>query len=109
MMLRIDAAEHISKEDRAAAMEAWIKVNPDEMNLPLKIADYYISENRWQDAKALLSKVVNAVGGDSRMQFQLGQVSYNSQSDGNWVKTAELETGTEAASKDDASSGPLTK
>ena len=109
MMLRIDAAEHISKEDRAAAMEAWIKVNPDEMNLPLKIADYYISENRWQDAKALLSKVVKAVGGDSRMQFQLGQVSYNSQSDGNWVKTAELETGTEAASKDDGGNGPLTK
>ena len=109
MMLRIDAAEQISKEDRAASMEAWIKLNPDEMNLPLKIADYYISENRWQDAKALLSKVVNAVGGDSRMQFQLGQVSYNSQSDGNWVKTAELETGTEAASKDGGSSGPLTK
>lgn len=109
MMLRIDAAEHISKEDRAAAMEAWIKVNPDEMNLPLRIADYYISENRWQDAKALLSKVVQAVGGDSRMQFQLGQVAYNSQSEGNWVKTAELETGTEAVSKDGDGNGALSK
>lgn len=109
MMLRIDASEHISKEDRAAAMEAWIKVNPDEMNLPLRIADYYISENRWQDAKALLSKVVKAVGGDSRMQFQLGQVSRNSQSEGNWVKAAELETGSEAASKDGDNSGALSK
>lgn len=109
MMLRIDAAEHISREDRAAAMEAWLAVYPDEMHLPLKVADYYIAENRWQEAKALLAKVVNAVGGDSRMQFQLGQVAYNSHQDGNnWVKTAELDTN-EAVSKDGATGSKLPK
>lgn len=101
LMLRIDAAERISAHDRSEAMEEWLKTYPDEMGLPLKIADYYMSQNRWSDAQTLLGKVVKVVGGDSRMLFQLGQVAYNSHRDGNnWVETAKLEGDKEAVSKD---------
>ena len=106
LMMRIDAAERISPQDRAIAMQEWMKVFPDEMSLPLKIADYYMSQNRWPEAQKLLGKVIENVGGDSRMLFQLGQVAYNSHRDGNnWVETAKLEGDKEAVSKD--SSAPL--
>jgi hypothetical protein len=99
MMMRIDAAERISPQDRALAMQDWMKNNPNEMSLPLKIADFYMSQNRWSEAQVLLGKVIQNVGGDSRMLFQLGQVAYNSHRDGNnWVESAKLGNEKEAAS-----------
>ncbi len=101
LMMRLDAAERISPEERAVAMAEWLKVFPDEMSLPLKIADFYMAQNRWTDAQKLLGKVIDNVGGDSRMLFQLGQVAYNSHLDGNnWVETAKVDGEKESVSKD---------
>jgi hypothetical protein len=76
LMTRIDAAENISEDARNAAMEEWLAIYRDEMDLPLKVADYYINRHRWADAQRVLGNVIELVGGDSRMQFQMGQVAY---------------------------------
>ena len=107
MMLRVEISERISPEDRAIVMKEWLKHFPDEMSMPLKVADYYMSQNRWEEARTLLTKVVDSVGGDARMQFQLGQVAYNSHQDGNnWVQAAKLGVKPESVSKEGSSESP---
>lgn len=100
LMVRLDAAERISPEDRAAAMEQWLETYPDVMDLPLKVADYLMSQDRWEEAQKILGRVVDHVGGDSRMLFQLGQVAYHAERNGDhWVEAARLEANVEATSK----------
>jgi hypothetical protein len=107
MMLRVEISERVSPEDRAIVMKEWLKHFPDEMSMPLKVADYYMSQNRWEEARTLLTKVVDSVGGDARMQFQLGQVAYNSHQDGNnWVQAAKLGVQPESVSKEGSSDSP---
>lgn len=108
LMMRLDAAERISPEDRVKAMQQWLSCYPDEMGLPLRIADFYMSQSRWEEARSLLGKVIASVGGDSRMQFQLGQVAYNSNRDGNnWVQAAKLDAKKpEAVTKDEVKPAP---
>jgi hypothetical protein len=76
LMCRVDAAERGTAEERTAAMDAWLKTFPDEMEMPLKIADYYIAMDRLEDAERLLRSVIEFIGGDSRMEFHCGQVAY---------------------------------
>lgn len=76
LMLRVDAAERISPEARMAAMADWTAAFPDEMDLPLKVADYFMAKNRWGDAERILRRIMDAVGGDSRMLFQIGQIAH---------------------------------
>ena len=85
LMNRIDAADHISAEERLAAMQDWARKYPNEMELPLKMADFYVARNQWDDARRVMTKVLDLVGGDSRLLFQVGQVAYRRKLDGNSV------------------------
>lgn len=105
LMNRIDAAERVSAEERLAAMASWAKSFPDEMTLPLKMADYYVAKNQWADAERVIRKVIAMVGGDSRLAFQAGQITHRLKaSNGELVKTIRPPTrsksGEEAAKAD---------
>lgn len=76
MLIRLEAAEHYSVTSRAEALEAWLKVFPDEMELPLKLADHYLTQERWDDAERVLSRLLDRTGGDARLQLQLGNISW---------------------------------
>jgi len=76
LLIRLEAAENYSVTSRAAVLEDWLKAYPDEMELPLKLADHYLAQERWDDAERVVTRLVDLTGGDARLQLQLGNISY---------------------------------
>jgi hypothetical protein len=91
LLLRIEAAERFSAEERTAAFDAWLAANPDEMNLPLKLADYYASMGRWTDAERVLTLLINEIGPDMRLKMQRGTALHRARQSGDLVSHAALE------------------
>lgn len=88
LLIRLQAAENHSLTSRAAVLEDWLKVNPDEMDLPLKLADHYLTQERWDDAERVVSRLVERTGGDARLQLQLGNISYRRDRDQRLLQAA---------------------
>ena len=90
LLMRLDAAEKVSNEERAAAYTAWTAVYPDEMSLPLKLADFYASQRRWSDAERIIRELDARLGGDNRLQSELGTVLFRRDQEREWVAAASL-------------------
>jgi hypothetical protein len=75
LVLRLDASQLVGKTKRQESLETWRKAFPDEGELPLRWAECYLDQQRWPDAKRLLQLASDRVGGDSYLQFQIGQLT----------------------------------
>jgi hypothetical protein len=91
LLMRLEAAENYSVTSRAAVLEDWLAVYPDEMSLPLKLADHYLTQERWNDAERVLTRLVECTGGDARLQLQIGNL--------NWRRDREQRLAQSTASK----------
>ena len=76
LLMRLEAAENYSVTSRAAVLEDWLAAFPDEMDLPLKLADHYLTQERWDDAERVISRLLVTTGGDARLQSQLGNINW---------------------------------
>ncbi len=73
MLLRLEAAEHISLTEREAVFGEWSAMHPDEMSLPLKYADHHAASGRYEQAEAILWRLDERIGGDSYVKLRIGQ------------------------------------
>lgn len=76
LLMRMEAAERISIEERNAVYTAWLETNPDEMGLPLKFIDFYVTQHRWDDAERVLRGLIGSLGEDALINMELGTVIY---------------------------------
>lgn len=76
LLIRLEAAENYSITSRSAVLEDWLKANPDEMELPLKFVDHYLTQDRWDDAERVVTRLLERTGGDARLMLQLGNIDY---------------------------------
>jgi len=76
LLMRMEAAERISAEARNAIYAEWLAAYPDEMELPLKFADFYVAQRRWDDAERVLRGLMGRLGGDAMLKMELGTVLY---------------------------------
>lgn len=76
LLIRLEAAENYSVTSRAAVLEDWLAAYPDEMSLPLKLADHYIIQERWDDAERVVTQLLASTGGDARLKLQLGNINW---------------------------------
>jgi hypothetical protein len=74
MLMRIEAAEHVSLADRTRVMAEWRAQCPDESRLPLKFADLHVAHARWADAERLLRKLDETLGGDAHLKLRVGEI-----------------------------------
>ncbi len=74
MLMRIEAAEKTSLQERVRIFDEWKRNFPNEMGLPLKIADLHIAEGRFVDAERLLRSLDRELGGDSYVKLRIGEV-----------------------------------
>lgn len=84
LLMRLDAAEHVSIEERDAAYYAWLASYPDEMELPLKFADFYVTHRRWDDAERVLRALIKSLGPDALIKTELGTVVFRKTHDELW-------------------------
>ncbi len=91
LLMRLEAAENYSVTSRAAVLDDWLAAYPDEMTLPLKLADHYLVQERWDDAERVITRLLDSTGGDARLQLQLGNI--------NWRRDRENRLRTATASK----------
>jgi thioredoxin-like negative regulator of GroEL len=70
MLIRLQAAENYSITSRAEVLEDWLKAYPDEMDLPLKLADHFLTQERWDDAERGVTFLLECTGGDTRLQLR---------------------------------------
>lgn len=88
LLIRLEAAEHYSITSRSAVLEDWLKTNPDEMELPLKFVDHYITQDRWDDAERVVTRLLEKTGGDARLMLQLGNIGYRRERDKRLLQAA---------------------
>ena len=88
LLMRLQAAENYSITSRADVLEDWLKAYPDEMDLPLKLADHYLTQERWDDAERVVNSLLERTGGDARLQLQLGNINYRRDRDKRLMQTA---------------------
>ncbi len=88
LLIRLEAAENYSVSSRAEVLEDWLKAYPDEMQLPLKLADHYLTQERWDDAERVVTRLLDLTGGDARLQLQLGNINYRRERDKRLMQTA---------------------
>ncbi len=88
MLIRLQAAENYSITSRAEVLEDWLKAYPDEMDLPLKLADHFLTQERWDDAERVVTSLLERTGGDARLQLQLGNINYRRDRDKLLMQTA---------------------
>ena len=74
LLMRIEAAEKTSLQERVRIFDEWRRNFPNEMGLPLKIADMHIAEGRFVDAERLLRMLDRELGGDSYVKLRIGEV-----------------------------------
>jgi len=63
-----------TKRTRAQELEAQIAENPADHMLYAELAETYIKADKWNDAETLLSRGLDATGGDLRIREQLEEV-----------------------------------
>lgn len=88
LLMRMEAADHVSIEERNAAFAAWLLVYPDEMELPLRLADFYVKQNRWEDAERVLRGLISKLGEDAMLRMELGSVVYRREHGDDWMAAA---------------------
>jgi thioredoxin-like negative regulator of GroEL len=88
LLIRLEAAEHYSVTSRAEVLEDWLKAYPDEMELPLKLADHYLTQERWNDAERVVTRLLESTGGDARLQLQLGNINWRRDRDQRLLQAA---------------------
>ena len=81
LLMRLKAAENYSVTSRARVIDDWLKAFPDEMDLPLKLADHYITQERWDDAERVVKRLLERTGGDARLFLQLGNINFRRERD----------------------------
>jgi hypothetical protein len=85
LLMRLEAAEHVSVEERDASYTAWLAAYPDEMELPLKFADFYVTHRRWDDAERVLRGLITRLGPDALIKMELGTVLFRRKHDALWT------------------------
>lgn len=90
LLLRMEAAERVSIEERNAVYAAWLVVYPDEMELPLKFVDFYSTQSRWDDAERVLRGLIERLGPDAMLKMELGSVMFRRQHEQSLLSTAGL-------------------
>lgn len=88
LLIRLEAAENYSVTSRAEVLEDWLKAFPDEMDLPLKLADHYLTQERWDDAERVVTRLLERTGGDARLMLQLGNIQYRRDRDKRLLQAA---------------------
>ncbi len=88
LLIRLEAAEQYSVTSRAEVLEDWLKAYPDEMELPLKLADHYLTQERWNDAERVVTRLLESTGGDARLQLQLGNINWRRDRDQRLLQAA---------------------
>ncbi|MDB6070851.1 MAG: hypothetical protein JWL81_2022 [Verrucomicrobiales bacterium] len=88
LLIRLEAAENYSITSRSAVLEDWLKANPDEMELPLKFVDHYLTQDRWDDAERVVTRLLERTGGDARLMLQLGNIDYRRERDKRLLQAA---------------------
>lgn len=76
LLIRMDAAEHVSLAERNAVYADWLAAYPDEMELPLKLVHFYSSQARWDDAERVMRGLMNRLGSDAMLKTELGSIMY---------------------------------
>jgi len=90
LLLRMEAAERVSIEERNAVYAAWLAVYPDEMELPLKFVDFYSTQHRWDDAERVLRGLISRLGEDAMLKMELGSVMFRRQHEQALISAAGL-------------------
>jgi hypothetical protein len=90
LLLRMEAAERVSIEERNAVFAAWLAAYPDEMELPLKFVDFYSSQHRWNDAERVLRGLMARLGDDAMLKMELGRIMFRRQHEQGLISAAEL-------------------
>lgn len=73
MLIRLEAAESVSWQERSQAFEEWRRFHPNPMQLPFKWADYEIASGRFKEAAEVLRQLNAVVGGDTYVMARLGE------------------------------------
>jgi hypothetical protein len=84
LLMRMEAAEHVSVDERDSAYAAWLAVYPDEMELPLKFADFYVTHRQWDNAERVLRGLLTKLGPDAMLKNELGTVMFRREHDYFW-------------------------
>ncbi len=92
LIMRMEAADKFSTSARASIYKEWLEAFPDEQELPLKLADYYISTRQWNNAERVLEGLRSRIGDDLRLKLQMGEVACGRRTDRDWVTEAKLST-----------------
>ncbi len=74
LLLRLDAAQLIGKKAQKEAMLYFSKIFPSIQDLPLRRAEISLDDQSWPEAQKQLQAALDLIGGDSHLQFQLGQI-----------------------------------
>ncbi|MGI8603231.1 MAG: hypothetical protein ACR2OZ_09550 [Verrucomicrobiales bacterium] len=74
LLMRLEAAEHVSMPERSKVLAEWLTQFSDEMTLPLKFADFHIAQGRMSDAERVLRALDQKLGGDSYLKLRVGEV-----------------------------------
>lgn len=73
MLIRLEAAENVSWDERSQAFAEWRRFHPNPMQLPFKWADYETASGRFKEAAEVLRQLNDALGGDSYVMARLGE------------------------------------
>ena len=93
LLMRLKAAENYSVTSQAKVMEDWLKAFPDEMDLPLKLAGHYTTQERWDDAERVVKRLLESTGGDARLMLQLGSINYRREQSQRQMQSTALKNG----------------
>ncbi len=74
LLVQMEAADKLGTAQREDIYQEWLSLYPDEQELPLKLADYYLSKHQWDDAERVLTGLQARIGEDFRLLLQLGEI-----------------------------------
>jgi hypothetical protein len=93
LLLRMEAAEHVSIAERNAVYAAWLESYPDEMELPLKFIDFYVNQHRWDDAERVIRGLMGRLGEDAMLKMELGSVMFRRRHEEQMISASALTAG----------------
>ncbi len=74
LLTRLEAAEHLSLEDRRRTFTEWKALHPNPQLLPLKWADFHLAIGDFDEARSVLTTLNRRLGGDSYLMVRLGEI-----------------------------------